>query len=119
MLPAVGQGALVLQRRSGDDAAAALIAPLHDVETERQMVAERAYLARLDGSCQTPIAGLAEIAGGTLRLRGEILRPDGSECIAGEIEGRVEDGARLGEALADRLLARAPRDFFRSPGPEA
>lgn len=115
MLPAVGQGALVIQRREGDSAMAALIAPLHHPETATQMAAERAYLARLDGSCHTPIAGLAEIAGGTLRLRGEILRPDGTACIAGEIDGPVAEAARLGEALADRLLAQAPADFFRDP----
>ena len=113
MLPAVGQGALVIERREQDAAMAALIAPLHDAATAGQMAAERAYLARLDGSCQTPIAGLAEIAGDRLRLRGEILRPDGSERIADEIAGPVAEGAALGEALADRLLSRAPEDFFR------
>ena len=112
MLPAVGQGALVIERRAGDDQVAQLLAPLNDEATERQMAAERAFLAILDGSCQTPIAGLAEIAGDRIRLRGEILRLDGSEVISASDEAAIEDAAELGRALARRLLAEAPADFL-------
>jgi hydroxymethylbilane synthase len=112
MLPAVAQGAIGVERRSADDRVAALLAAIHDRDTGVRLAAERAFLRRLDGSCETPIAGLAEIEGGTIRLRGEILRPDGSEAIAGERRGLVSDAAGLGEDLADELLARAPADFF-------
>lgn len=112
MLPAVAQGAIGVERRQADDRVAAMLAAIHDRDTGIRLAAERAFLARLDGSCETPIAGLAEIAGGTIRLRGEILRPDGSESIAGEKTGLIDEAATLGEALADELLAQAPADFF-------
>ncbi len=112
MLPAVAQGCIGIERRSGDLAAAHLLAAIHDAPTGLRLAAERAYLAELDGSCETPIAGLAELTGGSLRLRGEILRPDGSDVIAGEVTGAAEDGAAMGEALARDLLARAPAGFF-------
>lgn len=112
MLPAVAQGAIGIERRAADARAADLLAAIHDRDTGLRLAAERAYLARLDGSCDTPIAGLAELAPGGLRLRGEILRPDGSDAIADEIAGPAEDAAHLGTELAARLLARAPRGFF-------
>lgn len=112
MLPAVAQGAIGVERRSADDRVAALLAAIHDRDTGVRLAAERAFLRRLDGSCETPIAGLAEISGGTIRLRGEILRPDGSEAIAGERHGTIADAPGLGEALAEELLAQAPADFF-------
>ncbi|MDH2326449.1 hydroxymethylbilane synthase [Cereibacter sp. SYSU M97828] len=111
MMPAVAQGAIGIERRSGDDHAAALLAAIHDVPTGHRLVAERAFLAALDGSCQTPIAGLALLEDG-LWLRGEILRPDGTEVIAAERRGPVADGAAMGTDLAAELRARAPADFF-------
>ena len=71
MLPAVAQGAIGVERRTDDERMADLIAPINDQQTTAQLAAERAFLAALDGSCQTPIAGLAEISGGSLRLRGK------------------------------------------------
>ena len=71
-----------------------------------------AFLAGLDGSCQTPIAGLAEIGGGRLRLRGEILRPDGSERLAHASEGATGDGDALGAEAAAVLRGRAGPNFF-------
>ena len=112
MLPAIAQGAIGIERREGDTRTAALLEPIHDAETGRRLAAERAFLARLDGSCETPIAGLAELDGTTLRLRGEILRPDGSEALAEDESAPVEDGTELGRALAGRLLAHAPAGFF-------
>ena len=70
------------------------------------------FLPRLDGSCETPIAGLAVLEGDQLWLRGEILRPDGSEVIAGDVRGAVSEAADLGRDLAQRLLAQAPAGFF-------
>ena len=76
------------------------------------LAAERAFLAGLDGSCQTPIAGLAELDGDRLRLRGEILRPDGSECLAHALAGAVGDAAALGAEAAAVLRGRAGPGFF-------
>ena len=112
MLPAVAQGAIGIERRATDTRTAALLEPIHDGPTGLRLAAERAFLARLDGSCETPIAGLAELDGGTLRLRGQILRPDGSEAYFDDDRAPVEDAAELGRALAARLLDRAPAGFF-------
>ncbi|MBK4215942.1 hydroxymethylbilane synthase [Paracoccus caeni] len=114
MLPAVAQGAIGVERREDDPVIAALLASIHHVETGQRIVAERAYLARLDGSCQTPIAGLAEIVDGKLVLLGEILRPDGSEAIRGRREGEISDGIDMGFDLAEDLLSQAGPDFIRT-----
>jgi hydroxymethylbilane synthase len=112
MLPAVAQGAIGIERRAADSATAALLEPVHDRPTGIRLAAERAMLAGLDGSCETPIAGLAELDGGRIRLRGEILRPDGSEAIAEAGEAPAADAALLGAELARRLRSRAPAGFF-------
>lgn len=112
MLPAVAQGAIGIERRADDSRAAEMLAAIHHTETGERLAAERAFLAALDGSCETPIAGLAELSGGNLRLRGEILRPDGSESLTDEGTALIEDGAALGREMAARLLARAGDGFF-------
>lgn len=112
MLPAVAQGAIGIERRSADLNTAALLEPIHDLATAQRLAAERAFLRALDGSCETPIAGLAELDGATLRLRGEILRPDGSECLADAGAAAIEDGAALGRELAAGLRSRAGAGFF-------
>ena len=112
MLPAVAQGAIGIERRVGDARAEALLAGIHHGPTGLRLVAERAYLLRLDGSCQTPIAGLAVIEGDQIWLRGEILRPDGTKVITGEVRGPVVDGVALGTDLAAELLGRAGPGFF-------
>lgn len=112
MLPAIAQGAIGIERRADDARVADLLAPLHDVVTGQRLAAERAFLEALDGSCETPIAGLAELDGGTLHLRGEILRPDGSEVLRDARSAPIEDGAELGRAMAADLLAKAGPGFF-------
>ena len=112
MLPAVAQGAIGIEHRKDDDATSDLLAAIHDVPTGQRLAAERAFLAALDGSCETPIAGLAELNGGTLRLRGEILRPDGSASFADDRSAPIEDGAEMGRAMATDLLAQAGPGFF-------
>ena len=112
MLPAVAQGAIGIERRAADTRAAALLAAIHHPDTGIRLAAERAYLKALDGSCETPIAGLALIEPGGLWLRGEILRPDGSEVIAGESRAPLADAAAMGHDLGQRLLAQAPKGFF-------
>ena len=112
MLPAIAQGTIGIEQRLGDDRVAALLAPIHDAPTGIRLAAERALLAGLDGSCQTPIAGLAELDGDRLRLRGEILRPDGSESLAHAVEGPVADAAALGADCAATLRGRAGPGFF-------
>ncbi|MBY4893705.1 hydroxymethylbilane synthase [Rhodobacteraceae bacterium N5(2021)] len=112
MLPAVAQGAIGIERRVSDTRAADMLAAIHNVETGQRLAAERSFLKGLDGSCQTPIAALAELDGGTLRLRGEILRPDGSEVLTDDRTAPIEDGAALGADMARDLRARAGVGFF-------
>jgi len=113
MLPAVAQGAIGVERRADDARAAEMLAAIHDRQTGERLAAERAFLLTLDGSCQTPIAGLAVHDGTGLWLRGEILRPDGSAVLAGERRMAVADGAAAGADLARALLAEAGPGFFR------
>lgn len=112
MLPAPGQGAIVIESRHRDSVAQALTEPIRDHPTSLRLAAERAFLAELDGSCDTPIAGLAEIKGDALHLRGEILRRDGSEALSDEISGPVGAGREIGRELAMGLLAQAGDGFL-------
>jgi len=112
MLPAVAQGAIGIERRGDDSRVADMLAAIHHEETGQRLAAERTFLAALDGSCETPLAGLAELDGNTLRLRGEVLRPDGSEAINDDQSAPLEDGPELGREMAAKLLAQAGKGFF-------
>jgi hydroxymethylbilane synthase len=106
ILPAIGQGAIGIECRLGDELVETLIGPLDDAETHVRVDAERALSARLAGGCQVPIAGYAELARDGLWLRGMVGRPDGSVVIRGEVTGPRARAAELGQALGEELLAR-------------
>ena len=112
MLPAVAQGAIGIERRSEDTRVAEILSAIHDTPTGQRLAAERAFLRGLDGSCETPIAGLAELNGSTLRLRGEVLRPDGSEAINDDQSCPIEDAEKLGAEMAIKILNSTPNNFF-------
>ncbi|XSG81687.1 MAG: hydroxymethylbilane synthase [Methyloligella sp. ZOD6] len=112
MLPAVGQGALGVACRSDDEEVVEWLKPLHHRPTEIAITCERAFLARLDGSCRTPIAGLAELHDDRLIFRGMILKPDGSEWFETSREGEHARAADLGTDAAAELLERAGPDFL-------
>ena len=112
MLPAVAQGAIGIERRSEDTRVAEILSAIHDTPTGQRLAAERAFLRGLDGSCETPIAGLAELNGSTLRLRGEVLRPDGSEAINDDQSCPIEDAEILGTEMANKILNATPKNFF-------
>jgi len=106
-LPAIGQGAIGIECREGDEDVYAMIAPLQDTATYTCTVAERAMNHRLGGGCQVPIAGYAEfMSHDTLRIRGRVGYPDGSQVISGERQGRPDQAAELGTGLAQELLSR-------------
>ena len=112
MLPAVGQGVVAIACRRSDSRVRGRLAALDDASTTAAAAAERAMLARLDGSCRTPIAGLAQIApDGRLTLRGLVARPDGSETVALSETGDRADAAAVGDALGRRLAERAGDGF--------
>ena len=112
MLPAVAQGAIGIERRENDLNTAGLLEAIHDIPTGQRLSAERAFLKELDGSCETPIAGLAELQGGQIHRRGEVCRPDGSEAINDHATAPIEDAAILGQELAKKLLCEAGKGFF-------
>ena len=112
MLPAVGQGALALECRAADEGLRRLLEPLHDPRSAACVGAERAMLAALDGSCRTPIAGLAELDGDRLTVEGLLLTPDGSSEIRGHRGGAIADAEALGTELGRMLRDRAGPSFW-------
>jgi hydroxymethylbilane synthase len=111
MLPAVGQGVLAIECRTGDAALRQLLAPLNDSTSAACAAAERAMLAALDGSCRTPIAGLAMLAGDRLSLDALLLSPDGGAERRGRIAGATGDAVALGAELGARLRRDAGPEF--------
>ena len=112
MLPAVAQGAIGIERREKDIKVATMLEAIHNSTTGLLLSAERAFLEALDGSCETPIAGLAEFKNENLRFRGEILKTDGSEVYSDEQVVSKEDATLVGIEMAHKLLSQAGNDFF-------
>ena len=112
MLPAIAQGAIGIEWRKEDNQITDILKKIHHTETEQRLNAERAFLAELDGSCQTPIAGLAVIEGSSLEFTGQVLRTDGSESISETASCNIEDGPELGRETAQKILAQAGPKFF-------
>lgn len=105
-LPAVGQGAIGIECRSDDAHINKLLEPLNHAETAIRVSAERAQNSRLNGGCQVPIGGYAELDNGKLHIRGLIGFPDGSKIFRAEREGTYDEAEALGTAVADDLLAQ-------------
>jgi hydroxymethylbilane synthase len=112
MLPAVAQGALAIEARRDDAETLRRLAPLEDRTTRIQIEAERGFLRRLQGGCQVPIAGHAEVKGEQVHLRGLVANLDGTVIIRGERSGLAVDAARIGEELANELLARGAGEIL-------
>lgn len=112
LLPAVGQGAIGIECRTGDDRVRAFVDALNDPYTATRVRAERAFNQRLMGGCQVPIAGYAELEHGVIVLRGLVGRADGSKLVDGVVSGRPEDAEELGQVLADDLLSRGGREML-------
>ena len=112
MLPAVAQGAIGIERREKDIKVATMLEAIHNSTTGLLLSAERAFLEALDGSCETPIAGLADFKNENLRFRGEILKTDGSEVYCDEQVVAKEDATLVGIEMAHKLLSQAGNDFF-------
>ncbi len=111
-LPAVGQGAIGIETREDDGRTRALVDAINDADTATALAAERAFLAVLDGSCRTPIAGYARVRAGTLRFRGLIAKTDGSEALDVLREGMCDDASALGADAGRELRSRAGPGFF-------
>ena len=114
MLPSVGQGVIGIECRTSDTRVCSLLASLEHAATRRCLEAEREFAARLGGSCQSPIAGFATLAGDRIRLRGLVGSPDGSQVFEDSVAGTAGDAGRLGTALAERLLAAGAEALLKS-----
>jgi hydroxymethylbilane synthase len=104
MLPAVGQGVIGIECRRDDARLRELLVPLEHTPTRMRLDAERAFAARLGGSCQSPIAAYAELDGTEVTLRGLVGAPDGSQVFEDRISGPAREAASLGIRLAVRLM---------------
>ncbi|GCA53239.1 porphobilinogen deaminase [Sinorhizobium sp. KGO-5] len=112
--PAPAQGAICVEARIGDDRINTLLAAIDDPRTHEAVSCERGFLATLDGSCRTPIAGYAQSDGTHIRFAGMILTPDGTTFHQIEIDGRAADAERLGQEAGERIRAKAGPGFFSS-----
>jgi hydroxymethylbilane synthase len=104
-LPAVTQGVIGVECRQSDSTTLQFLRVLEDPKTRKVMDAERAFAARLGGSCQSPIAAYAELEADRITLRGLVAEPDGSRLLRGTMSGSAESPAALGRQLADRIHA--------------
>jgi hydroxymethylbilane synthase len=111
-LPAIGQGAIGVEIRTDDERVRTLVEALNDTQTAIRVAAERALNEGLQGGCQVPIAGYAEIGHGVILLRALVGRPDGSELVQGVISGKPDDAEELGQVLANDLLSRGAREIL-------
>ena len=114
--PAPGQGAICIESRSGDHRVNELLSAIHDVPTGDALACERAFLAALDGSCRTPIAGHARIEGQHLLFSGMILTPDGAQSHMVEGEGQAGDAVMIGRKAGEEVRQRAGTRFFEGWG---
>jgi hydroxymethylbilane synthase len=112
MLPAVGQGALCIEQRDEDPDITPIIAALDHQDTRTAVMAERAFLHRLEGSCQVPIAALGALDGHRLSLTGRVSDPEGKRMIVADIQGERKDAVALGCRLADDLLNRGADEIL-------
>lgn len=110
--PAPGQGAICIESRIGDTAVTNMLQTIDHKPTGQALACERAFLAALDGSCRTPIAGYAEIDGDRLSFAGLILTPDGTLWHEAKADGRAADAAEIGRNAGDEVRARAGTTFF-------
>lgn len=111
-IPAIGQGALGIEIRSGDAGTREAVSFLDDRETSIAVRAERGFLKRLEGGCQVPIAAFGRVEGNEVRLVGLVGRPDGSEILRAGRSGPVSDAEGLGAALAEELLSRGGKEIL-------
>ncbi|HTV53345.1 MAG TPA: hydroxymethylbilane synthase [Terriglobia bacterium] len=112
--PAVGQGALAIEIRQGDDRVRRAVQPLNDFQTHTAVDAERIVLRQLGGGCQTPIAVHAEVADKLLSMSGVVARPDGGEIIRATAQGTIEDIDGVTAQLASELIEQGARAILQS-----
>jgi hydroxymethylbilane synthase len=108
-LPAIGQGALGIEIRSEDQTMRELIAPVHDSDTAAAVRAERSLLMGLQGGCQVPIAGHAQVSNGQIALQGLVASLDGKQMFRMTRSASYDEAESLGRDLARELLDAGAR----------
>jgi hydroxymethylbilane synthase len=114
MLPAIGQGALGLEVRAGDQEMLDLLAPLNHGPTQVAVTGERAFLARLEGGCLVPVAALGSLAEGVLTLEALISDLEGKQVLQDRLTGPPEEASAMGRRLAEMLLDRGGREILQA-----
>jgi hydroxymethylbilane synthase len=113
MLPAVGQGAIAIETRAGNEVAVEIVTKLNHEETRYACIAERALLRRLGGGCQFPIAAHGVVNRRQLNLSGLVARPDGSQILRDNVSGSITDAEQLGAELASKLIDQGADSILR------
>jgi len=111
-LPAVGQAALAVQTRAGDEETLSVVRAINHEPSLQEVVAERSFLRALGGGCQTPLACLGRVSDGRLSLAGMVASADGQRVLRARVEGAADDAEALGRALAGDLLAQGARELL-------
>ena len=112
VVPAVGQGALCVEIRENNPFVEALLAPIHDLDSERAVRAERALMRELEGGCQVPVGGHAKMEKGVLVLYGVVASLEGDKIVRAQDAGKPEEPEQLGERVAGRLLAMGAKEIL-------
>jgi len=112
MVPAVGQGTLCIECRKNDDMLRPILDAMEDPGTRTVVTAERAFLARLEGGCQVPIAGHGILENDRLQVTGLVAELDGKTVIRESLDGLPEKAEEIGTSLADILLERGAREIL-------
>jgi len=114
ILPAVGQGSIGVELRQDDEELKAIVGKINHQPSEKAILAERAMLRKLEGGCQIPIGALGQVAGHTLTLRGNVASLDGSQLLADQVTGSINEANELGTQLADKLLAKGAEKILEA-----
>lgn len=112
ILPAIGQGILAIEARTGNEGLQEILHPLNDLATQQCFLAERSFLQRLGGGCEVPIAGWARVKSGSLILTGLVATINGQKMVRGEMVGSPEGGREIGKRLAEELLAKGGQEIL-------
>jgi len=111
-LPAVGQGALAIETRAGDERIKEILTAINDPVTTKLVTAERSFLAKLDGNCKVPIGAYAQLESGKIVLTGMVGKTDGTKLIREQLTGELEQATELGNKLAAKLINQGAKDIL-------
>ncbi|MDD2305679.1 MAG: hydroxymethylbilane synthase [Prolixibacteraceae bacterium] len=112
IMPAVSQGAIAIETRLNDPEVDELMEKLNHLNTWNTVVAERAFLAHLEGGCQVPLGCYSRVENGTLNMSGFVASIDGKQYIREDISGEMTEGAKLGVQMAEKMLGKGAKEIL-------